>query len=349
MTAFNDIPSADCKTPNKIAYECACGMILYVDGTEYVAHKNEKGEVLLTNDCTNKVEGTRVCDSCGLTFELADHVYVVTSYGATCQNVAYDMYQCACGDNYVIKTGTEKGDHAWSDWAAVKEDGIIVGQVRACEICYEEQRENVTNIAYSATIENALVPGAAITDGSTVKVTISISGSEDMVWGFQLDVPYSANMTFVKAEFVTSKFTYAQVANDNGGYITVIANAAGEEEVTGTEAVVELYFTVATADQFVTETLTVDFANVQTLDAAGKPVDFLTVSASVETIVLMDLDEDGEITLADALALYNLIEANGYNAAADLDKDKELTLNDFLALYDYLSGVKEYEDIVALQ
>ena len=57
-----------------------------------------------------------------------------------------------------------------------------------------------------------------------------------------------------------------------------------------------------------------------------------------------------KVSLADAMALYNLIEGDGsYNAAADLDKDTELTLNDFLALYDYLSGVKDYEDIVALQ
>ena len=74
----------------------------------------------------------------------------------------------------------------------------------------------------------------------------------------------------------------------------------------------------------------------------------LSLARKGNKVLLMDLDLDGDITLVDALAAYNLIEAAEYDAAADLDKDGELTLVDFLALYDYLSGAKDYEDIVAL-
>ena len=340
---------ATCLADGKRVYTCTkCNIVMKEEPIARLHHTNKDGADL--EICANDELTDRTCAGCKKPIAKVGHEIVDTYYDANCLTSAYIAHNCQkCAYYEITELNDEKGPHNWSDWAYVEDNGIIVGQARVCKICGEEQTESVTCIAYSAKIENALVPGAAITDGSTVKVTISITGSEDNVWGFKLDIPYTPNMTFVKAEFVTAKFTYAQVANDNGGYITVIANAAGEETLNSTEAVVELYFTVATADQFITEELAVDFTNIQTLDAAGKPVTALSAPASVNTIVLMDLDLDGDITLADALALYNLIEADGYNAAADLDKDKELTLNDFLALYDYLSGVKDYEDIVALQ
>lgn len=338
-----------CTAEGKNVYTCVnCNIVMKEEPIARLHHTNKAGADL--EICANDDQTDRVCTGCKQTIAKAGHEIVDTYYDANCLTSAYIAHNCQnCAYYEITELDDVKGPHTWSDWAYVEDSGIIVGKARVCKVCGEEQTESVTCIAYSAKIENALVAGAAITDGSTVKVTISITGSEDAVWGFKFDVPYSENMTFVKAQFVTEKFTYAQVANDNGGFITVIANAAGEETLNSTEAVVELYFTVATADQFSVEELAVDFANIQTLDAAGKPVESLSAPASVNTTVLMDLDLDGEITLADALALYNLIEANGYNAAADLDKDTELTLADFLALYDYLSGVKSYEDIVALQ
>lgn len=338
-----------CTAEGKNVYTCVnCNIVMKEEPIARLHHTNKAGADL--EICANDGLTDRVCTGCKKTIAKVGHEIVDTYYDANCLTSAYIAHNCQnCAYYEITELDDVKGPHTWSDWAYVEDSGIIVGKARVCKVCGEEQIESVTCIAYSAKIENALVAGAAITDGSTVKVTISITGSEDAVWGFKFDVPYSENMTFVKAQFVTEKFTYAQVANDNGGFITVIANAAGEETLNSTEAVVELYFTVATADQFSVEELAVDFANIQTLDAAGKPVESLSAPASVNTTVLMDLDLDGEITLADALALYNLIEANGYNAAADLDKDTELTLADFLALYDYLSGVKSYEDIVALQ
>lgn len=68
---FNNTPAVDCQTPNKLAYTCEhCYLTVYVDGDKYAPHKNEKGEALFENDCTNKVEGTRVCDTCEQTIEI---------------------------------------------------------------------------------------------------------------------------------------------------------------------------------------------------------------------------------------------------------------------------------------
>ena len=229
---------------------------------------------------------------------------------------------------------------------SVKDDnGVIIGEKRACKVCTKIEHRDVTCIAFSATIENAANAAGSITDGSLVKVTIDLSGMEDFAWGFKFNVGYTSNMSFVKANFITDNFNYAQIANDNDGFITVIANANGDVEINGTEGIVELYFKV-TAPTI--SNIAINIYDVEALNADAKPVDYVAYGAEAETVLLMDLDLDGDITLVDALAAYNLIEAAEYDAAADLDKDGELTLVDFLALYDYLSGAKDYEDIVAL-
>ena len=63
----------------------------------------------------------------------------------------------------------------------------------------------------------------------------------------------------------------------------------------------------------------------------------------------MELDGEAGITLADALALYNLIMANdNTNVAADLDKDGYVTLADYLYLFNFLSEELSYDEIAEL-
>ena len=152
-------------------------------------------------------------------------------------------------------------------------------------------------------------------------------------------------MTFVEAKFVSTSFTYAQVATNHDGYVTILANANGDVVLNGKENIVELYFTV-TAPEITNVAVAIE--NVDTLTADGKSVPAVAYGAEAKTVLLMELDGVEGITLADALALYNLIVANKYDAAADLDKDGVVTLADYLYLFNFLSGAIDYEDVVAL-
>lgn len=318
----------------------------YCDYTEKVVleklpHVNAAGQDL--TKCHPSITDFKCVNGCKNEFAKVEHsldggLY----YEANCLTNAYIMYNCTeCAHYEVVDIDDKKGDHSWSDWAPVVDDnGVIVAETCACRVCGEVDIRDVETIAYSAEIEGA------ITDGSLVKVVIAISGDEDFAWGFKLNVAYSENLKFVEAKFVTTSFTYANVATNHEGYVTILANADGEVELNGKENLVELYFTVNAPE--VSE-IAVGFVTVETLDAEGKPVEFVAYGDTAKTVKLMDLDLDGEVTLADALAAYNVITAAGYNVAADLDGDGAVTLVDYLNLFNYLSGALTYEEVVALR
>ena len=308
---------------------------------EKLPHVNAAGQDL--TKCHPSITDFKCVNGCKNEFAKVEHsldggLY----YEANCLTNAYIMYNCTeCAHYEVVDIDDKKGDHSWSDWAPVVDDnGVIVAETCACRVCGEVDIRDVETIAYSAEIEGA------ITDGSLVKVVIAISGDEDFAWGFKLNVAYSENLKFVEAKFVTTSFTYANVATNHEGYVTILANADGEVELNGKENLVELYFTVNAPE--VSE-IAVGFVTVETLDAEGKPVEFVAYGDTAKTVKLMDLDLDGEVTLADALAAYNVITAAGYNVAADLDGDGAVTLVDYLNLFNYLSGALTYEEVVALR
>ena len=342
---------ATCEQAGKRVYTCKhCDAVMKEEIIDRLHHKNVNGDDL--EICANDHVTDRVCATCEGTFAAPEHNMEITSiYEPNCLGDGYIMNACTECDHYVVTnieiTEEEREAlHAWSDWAPVKDDnGVIVGEKRACKVCSKIDTRDVTCIAFSATIENAANAAGTITDGSLVKVTIDLSGMEDLAWGFKFDVGYTPNMTFEKAVFVTENFTYAQVATNNAGFVTVIANANGDEEINGRESIVELYFTV-TAPTI--SDIAVSIYNVDALNAEGKPVDFVAYGADAETVLLMELDGVAGITLADALVAYNLIIANEYDAAADLDKDGVITLADYLYLFNFLSGAMSYDEIVAL-
>lgn len=336
---------ATCTADGKRVYKCKHCEATKEEKIDRLHHTNAAGQDLescatVTEDC--------ICATCKEEFEIPAHSFDDgVYYPANCLSNAYIMYTCQVCDHYEVEDIDDTtGDHAWGIWAPVYDDnGVIVEEARGCAACGKVERREVNSIAYSATIENAANAEGTITDGSLVKVTIAVSGTEDNAWGFQLNIPYTENMTYQYAKFVSTSFTYAQVATPHDGYVTIIANANGDVTLNGKENIVELYFTVAAAE--VSE-IAVEIENVNTLNAEGEAVEAIAYGASAETVLLMELDGVEGITLADALAAYNLIVANKYDAAADLDKDGFVTLADYLYLFNFLSGAVDYDYIVAL-
>ena len=336
-----DIVESTCETLGYKEYKCRnCDYTEKVYDEAMLPHENAAGQDL--SKCHPSITDFKCVNGCKKEFAKVEHELNAVHYDANCLVGEHLMINCLnCDFHAVEQINDELGDHSWSDWAPVVDDnGVIVAETCACRVCGEVDIRDVETIAYSAEIEGA------ITDGSLVKVVIAISGDEDFAWGFKLNVAYSENLKFVEAKFVTTSFTYANVATNHEGYVTILANADGEVELNGKENLVELYFTVNAPE--VSE-IAVGFASVETLDAEGKPVEFVAYGDTAETVKLMDLDLDGEVTLADALAAYNVITAAGYNVAADLDGDGAVTLVDYLNLFNYLSGALTYEEVVALR
>lgn len=337
--------AATCTKDGLKVYKCLHCDAVKEEIVPRLHHTNAAGQDL--EYCGTETEDC-ICASCKEEFEIPAHEFDDgVYYPANCLSNAYIMYTCQVCDHYEVEDITDtKGDHVWGRWAPVyDENGVVVEEARGCAACGKVERREVTEIAYSAIIENAANAEGTITDGSLVKVTIAVSGSEDNAWGFQLNIPYTENMTFVEAKFVTTSFTYAAIATNHDGFVTIIANADGDVTLNGKENIVELYFTVSAPE--ISE-IAVEIENVNTLNAKGETVDAVAFGANAETVLLMELDGFEGITLADALAAYNLIVGNEYDAAADLDKDGTVTLADYLYMFNFLSGAMDYEDIVAL-
>lgn len=337
--------AATCTADGLKVYKCLHCDAVKEEIVDRLHHTNAAGQDL--EYCGTETEDC-ICATCKEEFEIPAHEYDEgVYYPANCLSNAYIMYTCQVCDHYEVEDITDtKGEHVWGRWAPVyDENGVVVEEARGCAACGIVERREVTEIAYSAIIENAANAEGTITDGSLVKVTIAVSGSEDNAWGFQLNIPYTENMTFVEAKFVTTSFTYATIATNHDGFVTIIANANGDVTLNGKENIVELYFTVSAPE---IDEIAVEIENVNTLNAEGKPVEAVAFGAKAETVLLMELDGEEGITLADALVAYNLIVANEYDAAADLDKDGVVTLADYLYLFNFLSGAVDYDYIVGL-
>lgn len=334
-----------------------CNKVKEVE-TERVHHKNAAGQDLefCGTETEDKFCATEGCDFVGVPeHDLNEGL----AYKANCQTNAYIIRTCqtkGCTHYEVteIEGTRDENAHVWSDWADVidKETGVVIAEGRGCQVCGIEEHRAISEIAYSATIENKANAEMGISDGTMIKVTISVSGAEDNMWGFHLNVDFSENLIFVGHNFVTENFTYAQIATEHEGYITILANADGDVTLDGQEDIVELYFEVVAPEA--TE-IWVNFSKYETLKAEAAEGETNAVAAraygaSAETVELMELDGFEGITLADALALYNLIAENdNTNVAADLDKDGAVTLADYLYLYSYIAGEMSYEQIVALR
>ena len=143
---------------------------------------------------------------------------------------------------------------------------------------------------------------------------------------------------------------------DETGILSIIANAANTTDGKMTNVVVDgdevvfatVYFRVNANAQGKTASFTV-------LDSQITDKDLATISTAHGTIAdttivaLGNVNGDAEIQLVDVTAIMSIITGESgveYNSAADIDKDGEITLADFMALQGYLLGKVTYEELV---
>ncbi|MBQ9806745.1 MAG: hypothetical protein IJW49_09615 [Clostridia bacterium] len=304
---------------------------------------------------------------------------------ATCVQYGYYLEVCKnCQANWVDNASIvpEFGPHKWDRdtetdyWEVVTPATFTTPGLdkRVCPDCgFEETRATTKpGIEFSLEMDNAVVSGAGYADSSLVAVKVIMNSEKIDVWGVRLNVEYDPSIVkFESYEILSSTFTVNQAAHDNGGYVTLVANTANTEDkkaqdlpVEGTEVFAILYFridnrtaTEATfgfvndaANDKVCEAIKADGSTIDTnVDADLTEDEIAKADETIDIEKFLDANADGDVTLEDALALYNLAKASGYDVVVDTDKDGDITLADLMNLYEYLVGSKLYADMTALR
>ena len=143
---------------------------------------------------------------------------------------------------------------------------------------------------------------------------------------------------------------------DATGTLSILANAANTEDSKMTNVVIDgdeiefatVYFRVNANAQGKTASFTV--VNSQIADKDGTVISTAHGTIADTTIVALgNVNGDAEIQLVDVTAIMSIITGDStaeYNSAADIDKDGEITVADFMALQGYLLGKVTYEELV---
>jgi len=311
-----------------------------------VAHENVAGEIL-TNGCDSKDVEDRACKWCcydedgnviGSIDWAHSDLHLGVEYPATCIRDAYIIDFCgACGYNEVIEEfiGTALGISAETCEivttkvveATVTSTGMVYRSCIHCGTDYSYETPAIPGVEYTATLN-----ADKLTLGSQFSVTISVDAYNQAAWGFEFNVPYDTDL-FVLTGYELA-YQYAAAA-DKGGIVNVAGNFNGTV-ISDEQTIIVLYFEVIGN---VCETYTFCVENAWTVDADKNTVDSYAVSDTCLIEMFMDLDRDGDITLLDALKMWEIATGAAgydYDVVGDIDRDGEITLNDLIALYDYL-------------
>lgn len=293
--------------------------------------------------------------------------------------VVKGTYQPEIGKHIWERTGAP--EHGYWEYEKDEKGNDILptftkpaNMIRVCTDCGLKETKVVTKpgVEFSIEADNAVVSGAGYADSSLVAVKIVMNSADIAVWGVRLNLSYNPDvMKYVGYEIVSETFTVNQAAHDNGDYVTLVANTANTEDkkaqdlpIAGTADFAVVYFridnrTAVSADfGFVNDAANdkiceVIKANKTAVDTNVDVGDENAVTGMLDVVEkitiekFLDVNADGDVSLEDALAFYNLAKADGYDVVADVDKDGQITLDDLTYLYEYLVGSKTYADMVA--
>ncbi|MBR2908221.1 MAG: hypothetical protein IKC26_09310 [Clostridia bacterium] len=330
--------------------------------------KHDLSRVTVEASCVEYGYEMDVCTKCSY-FEMisvddsayGEHDYVEKEIPATC--IAYGKTEkiCSvCGDDQsVIHEDAGYADHDWvqkSSSDASFEAGVVEYE---CSVCFETKTE-VTDAEYdidfSLELDNAVVSGVGYADSSLVSVKVNLTADNKDVWGVMFDLVYDAEVvTFVGYEFCGDKFLTNRTVTDKGGFVRVGAYVANGEDgkiATATigekETFVILTFRISSASA--TETA-FGFTNMQVVDKEATILESKGHEASLEIEMFLDVNNDGDVNLADALIVYKMVTGEvdfAYDVAVDVDKDGDVELDDFMKVYDYVAGIYDYSDMTAM-
>lgn len=346
------------------------------DTVPALGHENKAGEAIV-DDCLDTVED-RVCIRCCVDKDgkpvseigKSHNAPITLSIDANCTEYGYTIDFCT---NCKVSYNRQQNDYATplghdlTDWADVPgkeatytKDGVQYRECKrnGCDF-YEERVSTKVGIQYSLEIDNALVNGEAITDGSLIAVKVKLDSAKVDVWGLKFDLYYSSSaVEYVSAEFLSENFITSPMANDNGNYVSVIASAPNAEDKTtqnitieGEEDFVVLYFRVINANAWMSNFIVHNCESIMTMPGDEDPVTIETAGCDVifNIAKFMDVNADGDVNLADALIVYKMITGeveSEYDSTVDVDRNGEVNLADFTAIYEYLVGAKTYEEMV---
>ncbi len=351
-----------CEQDGKDVKVCSHAGCKHTESTTVPAlgHKNKAGQTIV-NDCQDQTTD-RFCVNCKHTVGKAHNDVFEVFVEATCKEYGYYLEVCRnCGESKVTDIDdSHLGGHTRGKWELnVAPTFTSEGSEKhVCSVCGAEESRSVPALVgalYSMEIDNATVSGANYADSSLISVKVSIESSKIDVWGILFNVNYDSDvLAFESAEFLSKNFITNPIANDNGGYVTVVASApngtdkkAQNVTIEGVEEVVVLYFRVISPKAVET---VLSFDRLETINASRETVYSTGISAGLSVDQFLDINGDRDVNLADALALYEMvIGAEGsadYDATVDIDCDGEITLNDLLLLYQYMAGVISYDELV---
>ena len=344
-----------------------------------VAHKNndEEAKEFYTftgldgfeyADCTENVANL-YCVYCYMTYEKACD-WVVTEVPATCCEYSYELWVCVnCEDEKMMNPGfTYAPDHiGWGEWVTKKEattteDGL---KVRVC-VCGMKEEVVIPaqhGIDFTIKVDNAIVPGAEITNSGLLSVIVETNAKALDVWGIRMTLKFDPTSMYFDEEAsaqVNEAFEYVEfnelcdTAGNSLGVITIVAYASMDKSanisLNGPEALVELIFRlnddVALNDEFT-------FEKGDILEVVDKDNNYIKLelpeaaTAKVEAI-LGYVTEDNAITIHDSKAMMAYITgeaADDYCSAADIDLDGEITQLDLEWLTAYLLGEITYAEL----
>ncbi len=328
-----------------ITYGCArCRMYHVVEELAVKGHVDAEGNVIVPN-CADD----QTCANCQLVIT-GEHDLFEYTVPATCLEWAYRIEKCYNCEYNKVENIQEIGDHNFvvveSKPATFTEEGYEKLECSVCGAKDEKVLPVLMGIEFIASVDNAVYAGAGYADSSLVKLTVKLNSVGAKLSALRVDVLYNADVVdFVEAKFISEELSAVAMANDNGGYVTVVADSGRADVLIADHVLVDLYFRVNNADAKSAE---FSFANMECRDIDYKLLQANGNVAAIEIVKFMDLDRDGEITLADCMQAYDIMAGASeviYDVTIDLNKDGEIALDDVLALYELIAGSKTYEDI----
>lgn len=260
----------------------------------------------------------------GLGTELGDHDYQqVGNDNATYHEAASQTYKCTvCGKTEVKKQDILKG------------------------IGYFVTVDN-------ADIKGAVITDRSLV---AVTVSLDANNVDLWSIKFDLNYDNTV-LTFEKAEFVCDELNTVAGASDNGTFVTVAAQTHNAEDgslrnttINEMTAVVVIYFRVNYAGNTETDLTIGNIDTVVVTEKGSEDVEPLTpYNNSFDIERFLDINKDGDFNIHDMYIIYTIITGESsieYTALADLDRDGEITMADYLAIFDYYIGSVTYDKLV---
>ena len=369
-----EVVEVGCENDGYTYQECSvCAATQTINYQFKTGHKAQVGEELIDiipgceAECVCGLEECvcRYCVGCETVIET--HKLVEEIIDATCEKEGYIMHVCSVCGKYEISDITEKADHIFAVVETVAPTYMPGKTVSKCEVCGivdTKESDPVCALGLTLSIDNAVKSGAGYSDSSLVAVKVNLNAVNTKVWGVTFNLTYNKNIvTFVDSEFVSDDFKANQKVNAGDGYIKVVAtteNTADKKTqnavIEGEEAFVILTFRVKLKGSDITAkelSTAFGFTNIEVLNNAAKDnkVETIGYGETIKIVRFLDVNGDGDVTLADALAVAKILASEtdyDYDVAADVDKDGEVTAKDLLDIYSFLAEEVKYAELTKL-